>query len=71
MRKPKNKTKQLAAQRRAAKRNKRDIRVRKEKAERRLKYERARELTLHGMRKFEEQLKEAHEKFAKSNGLEG
>lgn len=70
MRKPKNKTKQLAAQRRAAKRNKRDVRIRKEKHERRIKYERARELTLHGMKKFEEKLKEAHENFAKSNGLD-
>lgn len=69
MKKPKNKTKQLAAQRRAAKRNKRDIRIRKEKAERRLKYERARELTLHGMKKFEKQLEEAHKKFQESNGI--
>ena len=63
MRKPKSKSKQLAAQKRAAKRNRRDIRMRKEKYQRRLKFERAREMTAYGMRKFLEKVDEAQRNF--------
>ncbi len=69
MRKPKSKSKQLAAQKRAAKRNRRDIRMRKEKSQRRLKFEKAREMTAHGMRKFLEKVDEAQRNFEESNGL--
>lgn len=69
MRKPKSKSKQLAAQKRAAKRNKRDIRVRKDSHQRRLRFEKAREQTAYGMKKFLEKVDEAQKNFEESNSV--
>jgi len=65
MKKPKSKAKQLAAQKRAAKRNRRDIRVRNEAHLRRQRLEQ----DLHKQKKFLEELEKAQEKFQESNGI--
>ena len=69
MKKPKSKLKQLAAQKRAAKRNKRDIKVRNEAYSRRVKMEDERKTEELKQKKFMDELKEAQSNFQKSNGL--
>ena len=69
MRKPKSRSKQLAAQKRAAKRNRRNIRVRNERNQRRLKFEEARKKTARGMKEFLEKVDEAQRNFEESNNL--
>jgi hypothetical protein len=68
MRKPKSKGKQLAAQKRAAKRNRRDIKVRNESHARRVKYDYAKELAEHSLRKFMDKIDDAQKNFEETNG---
>ena len=70
MRKPKSKGKQLAAQKRAAKRNKRDIKVRSESNARRIKYDYSKSLAEHSLRKFVDKVDEAQQNFEKSNNVD-
>jgi hypothetical protein len=69
MKKPKSKAKQLAARKRAAKRNLRDIKIRNSAHSRRLKLEQARANEVHKQKLFLEKLEEAQEKFQDSNGI--
>ena len=65
MRKPRSKRKQKIQQKNAAKRNRRDIRIRAEKSIRRKRYERARELTAKKMNEFLVKVDEAQRKLNK------
>jgi len=68
MRKPKSKLKQLAGQKRAAKRNKRDIRIRREAPKRRAIVDLENELNKHKDKMWLEKLDAAKANFQETNG---
>ena len=66
----KKKSKKAAGQNRAAKRNKRDIKMKKESHARRVKYDYSKSLAEHSLKKFMDKVEEAQKNFEKSNNVD-